>query len=390
MGTPDDQGTATGQPAKRPQAGPEGGLWQGLRGRVNWGQTPTADPFDRRAPGAMVHTTSCLILGPVSSGKTALLYSLARCAEVHSHSYQGRYDVDITGGNEAFDNYRGKGVETIFRNGLVVSATQRNQFSAPEFRIEVHPSGSDHRPGRVTTFSSFDASGGLLEFRTDQPEAPATDATDPGSTMSDQGKQDDEQDQERLGIKAHKALLAQLAQAESVVFCIPLGRQMEHSEREFLARRIYELRERPRLHRLVVCFTMYEKLGQGQGRNAYRHLAHRGMARDLMAAALGGRDHGIAKALRSFQRTGRGVWCVPVSTYGFIPSNGGINFDPNNDSLLVRAPPARSTGTTPETPYSLDDAWELWRPFCTLDPFVFIATDDSAGTLIHRLEELEA
>jgi hypothetical protein len=338
----------------------------------------------------MAHTASCLILGPVSSGKTALLHSLARCAEVNSHSYQGRYDVDITGGNAAFDEYRGKRLETVFGNGLVVAATTRGRFLAPEFRFEVHPSGGAPEPGRVTTFSSFDASGGLLEFRTDQPEAPATDMADPESAMSDRGKEDDEQEQERLGIKAHKVLLAQLAQAESVVFCIPLGRLLKHSERNSLADRIFELRERPGLRRLVVCFTMYEKLGQGQGRNAYRHLAHRGVARDLMAAALGGRDHGIAKALRSFQRTGRGVWCVPVSTYGFIPGNGGINFDPHNDSLLVRPPPPKSSGITPETPYSAEDAWYLWRPFCTLDPFVFIATGDQAGTLIHRLDELES
>jgi len=332
-------------------------------------------------------TAGCVVLGPVSSGKTALFCSLDRCAEAHSHSYQDRYEVDITGGNPAFDKFRGRGLETLFATGLVVPATQPHELDNPELRMEVRRKDAPPGRGPAMTFGSFDASGGLLEYRTDADSLRSTDATGAASAA-------DQAADERAGKVAHYTLLEHLLGAESVLFCVPLGQGTKVGERHDIAQRIYELSERPNLRRLVVCFTMYEKLGRSYGRRAFRELARRDTARALMAETLGGRDHGIGKALKLFEQTpGKSVWCIPISTYGFVAGNGGINYDPANQSLLVRCARVEQvagggTRTIVEPYYSRETAWEYWRPFCTLDPFVFIATGDREGTLIHSLEEL--
>lgn len=394
MDTPEIQGVsadaASGPQAARPAAWAWAGWWEGIRDRFRprarpgfWPRLGAAGGLFRRPAIRPAETAArCVVVGPVSSGKTALLYSLARCAEANSHSYHDRFEVHITGGNADFETYyRGRNVrDRFFREGLALQATQLTDWYSPEFRLEVHGRGDRAGPERVVTFTSFDGSGGLLLGRMDR--FAAVDASDASRPLADTAAPD--------AGKAlpEDALKAALTEAESVILCIPLAQEITIEQQDALARRIYELRGSPGLRHLVICFTMYEKLGKGLGRSAYRHLATRAAARRYLTEALGQRHQGVAKALRAFRRRwGKSVWCIPVSTYGFIPGNGGINYDPDAASVLTRSP-ATDDDPTLLLPYRRNDAWALWHPFCTLDPFIFIATGDWRGTLVHNLKEL--
>jgi hypothetical protein len=98
---------------------------------------------------------------------------------------------------------------------------------------------------------------------------------------------------------------------------------------------------------------------------------------------------------------GRKVWCAPVSTYGFVPGNGGANLAwirqiregrTTDDRILRTRPSPRHNPPSvpePERPYDYYVALkDYWRPFLTLDPFIFIATGERRGTLIHSYDAL--
>ena len=301
--------------------------------------------------------------------------------EADSHSYQDRLEVNLIHGNRDFDRFRGASLARYFQEGLVVEATQIDSIARPRLTLAVHPKdGARLARGRdrEVAFTAFDGSGGLLLGRMDG-EADLL-------SLQDLRQLDQKR---RLEADALAELNAALAESESAILCIPLAQSITQEQTEAIAQRIHELRKRTQLQRLVVCFTMYEKLGRDMGRAAYRNLANRGAARRAMAAALGGSRNGILKALRLFDRhRRRGVWCVPVSTYGFVPGNGGINYDPQARTLLPRTPRGERVAPTVAAPYAFQDAWSHWQPFCTIDPFVFIATGDREGTLIHTLDEL--
>jgi len=324
----------------------------------------------------------CTVIGPVGSGKTALLSSLVRCDEADSYSYQDRQRVGITYGNADFDGFRGERLRERFRSRAFLDATPLNAFSRPQFSLEVAGKHANRPfpPASETSFTAFDGSGGLLLGRIDEKGEMRWDDLDRGRTS---------EEKRLLAAEALSALNAMLAKSESVILCIPLGRSIPAQEAAPLTQRIYELRRRRALRRVIVCFTMYEKLGVGMGRQAYRELANPEAARRYMSMAL--RAHnGILKALRSLHHKRKEVWCVPVSAYGFIPENGGINYDPNARHLLTRTPIGDKEAMTLEAPYEFQEAWDHWHPFCTLDPFIFIASGakDRAGTLILSLQEL--
>jgi len=139
---------------------------------------------------------------------------------------------------------------------------------------------------------------------------------------------------------------------------------------------------------------MYEKVGAHLGRNAYRELTSPDYAREAMQRALRASKR-ILLALREFRTSQRGrrVWCVPVSSFGFVPRNGGVNLDQRmqpdgRQTSLLRTRFHADGKVDFQRPYSERQVRDdLWQPFATLDPFIFIATGFKGhkGTLIHEL-----
>jgi hypothetical protein len=300
-----------------------------------------------------------------------------------SHSYAGRYNVTISEKNEDFKEYDKRLGETIFFKGLTFEATKTDEVFRLEFtllasepvrRIGIKDAGAEAR------FHAFDGTGGLLGFSM----SPANDA------QTDLPAEDQVSSFEREIIaQSLTALRQDLATCESVILCLPIDGRVPEKEINDLNERIFELRKRRNIRRLLVCFTMYEKRGLGVGRDAYRRMSTRSQARRLMSVALSGTMERIRLALHAFHRkAGKAVWCVPVSAYGFVPGSGGPNCNPADAMLLLTREPRPKQERSDAAPYEATRGRYHWRPFLTLDPFVFIATGDRKGTLIHRFDEL--
>lgn len=317
----------------------------------------------------------CVIIGPIASGKSALLVSLERCTVVEGYSYRDRFKPAY------YD--KGKDLEALereldnsFAAGLAIEAT-RDVIRAPSFKLTAtarRKVGSIRNGQMLTThFSSLDGGGGLL--------LEDIDAEDEGKyPQSFWDKRD--------------RLVASLQRCSTILLCLPFdirGFGKQKAKRR-LGQYVYEFADRrqyPGLKRFVVCFTKYELHGLGLGRGAYRALATRRAARDTMATHLREVIPWILPPLEFLhQNLDQGVWLTPVSTFGFVPHNGAPNVSPIDGLLLTRAADQHSR-PTPDRPFDYDEAYEdFWHPFLTLDPFIFVTTGVADGTLIHSLNEV--
>lgn len=305
-------------------------------------------------------TRGCVIIGPSASGKTLLLMSLGRCEGARSHSYARQYTVTIGNRNQDFKTIQ-DWLPRYFPGGLTLDASKLEDCFLPELTLHVTERGGLRRR-QDTRFRTFDGAGGLL--------VGGDYADDPGYR------------------KCRARLEAALTECDKVLLCLPIGKRIPPQQEAALQEFIHDFIHHRRIRELVVCFTMYERLGVDMGRDAFRRLATRRMAAEQMARALNDQLRPLDNALRQFDgRRGRRVWCVPVSTYGFIPQHGGVNLARFGDNELLRTLPEANPHGIP-SPYSGDQAFHYWRPFLTLDPFVFIATGNRNGTLIHAYSEL--
>lgn len=321
---------------------------------------------------------SCVIIGPIGSGKSALIYSLRRCAQARSYSYHQRYEATVVPENADFKIFEMR-LDDFFLYGLQIEATEM-KFTRPEFILTVF----DQKTKRNlhTRFETFDGGGGLLlEHKEEVLKSAQTEEFQKGYD------------------EARTALEEELDKASAFIICLPIrttetDSQLTRRHLDALADYIFRFAKEGvyEARRIVVCFTKYELLGESWGRHAFRRLASRSAAREHMRRAL--RDlRGVYHQLQGFDRApNRSVWCVPVSTYGFIAGHGGSNY--NRRSLSLRTQPHRpGEPSSEDTPYRESVARDhLWHPFLTLDPFIFIALDEDKAppqhTLIHRLGEL--
>ena len=337
------------------------GLWQRWRGRQD------AEPEPR--------ASKCVIMGPSASGKTLLLMSLAHCADVHSHSYAERYTATVGDKNADFLKLE-SWLDRAFERGLNLDASDIGTCFRPEFTLKVNSKPGARWYVNDTRFSTYDGAGGLLE--------------------------DDLVAENEAAQDCRKKLDAALEDCDTVLICLPIMRLVGDKQERALKERLHQFMQRRRIRQLVVCFTMYEMLALQPdlqlGRRAYREMATRTAARRHMAAALlSNRLSALNNVLAQFQERDRTrqIWCAPVSTYGFVPRNGGANLAQvgrRKDYILRTWPAPRDAQPPvpdPERPYEYNTARkEFWHPFLTLDPFVFIATGERRDTLIHSYDEL--
>ncbi len=318
----------------------------------------------------------CTVIGPTRSGKTALMLSLRRCVDARSHSYGARYVTTIGHTNEEYDRLQ-QWLDTYFPRGLRLDASDLGTCFVPEFTLRVR---QRHRRGDAgllhsrhkTRFRTFDGAGELLEK--------AKVAADPRFR------------------ECRERLNQELADCDTVLLCLPIGLRINRDQESELKNLLEGFIDSRQVRSLVVCFTMYETLGIEYGRLAYRELANRLAARRAIREALEHRLLGLDNHLEQFHLASgkRGVWCAPVSAYGFIARNGGANVAVfGKTEHCLRTTPADKDGkaapTGAHSPYEHDVALtDWWRPFLTIDPFVFITTGDRRGTLIHAYDEIFA
>lgn len=361
LGSPD---TADPPPTPPPGDAPRRpGLLARALGRLRKGEPA-------RAPAA----SRCVIMGPSASGKTLLLMSLDRCVDAQGHSYAGRFTATIGDKNQDFNTLDGW-LDRYLPRGLSLDASDLGTCFQPAFTLHIIDDTGRRKRLYDTRFETFDGAGGLM--------------------VEDLANTD-----ERFQ-RCRERLEAALTACDAVLICLPIAQRVQVTQEKALKEYLHRFMDQRGVRHLVVCFTMYETLGAGLGRQAWRTLATRSFAREQMAAALRGHLAAIDNVLRQFHLRDRArkVWCVPVSTYGFVPGNGGANLAVIRreaggrvvDDLVLRTRPAAGAGLDLERPYD-DGAVRqyYWQPFLTLDPFVFIATGfkDHRGTLIHDYEEL--
>lgn len=328
---------------------------------------------DSRAPAA----SRCVIMGPSASGKTLLLMSLDRCVDAQGHSYAGRYTATIGDKNRDFNTLEGW-LDRYLPRGLLLDASDLGTCFQPAFTLRITDESGRRKRLHDTRFETFDGAGGLM----------VEDLANTDTRFQ----------------RCREMLETALAGCDAVLICLPILQRVQMTQEKALKEYLHRFMDHRGVRHLVVCFTMYEKLGAGLGRHAWHTLANRGFARAQMAAALRGHLAAIDNVLKQFQvrEDSRKVWCVPVSTYGFVPGNGGANLAVIrreaggriiDDQVLRTRPRAPGSGTMPdlERPYEEEAVRQYyWQPFLTLDPFIFIATGftDRRGTLIHGYDEL--
>jgi len=333
----------------------------------------------RRARNAAESTPSrCVVIGPTGSGKTLMLVSLDPSVDKEVHSYAERLKVTLYGNNADFEALEQRR-EQHFTTGLTLPGGRFGECFRPEFTLVI--ANYKTKKQIETRFRTFDGPGGLIikeEF-----ERP---------------------DVTPAALACREMLLRALTECETVMLCLPIDKSVTLREQRALKSLIHEFRKNPQIRYLVVCLTMYEKLGLDLGRHAFRLLANRSAAKERMRHALQGNLSAVNNVLEQFHMTDakRNAWCVPVSTYGFIPNNGGANVERLINRLQsgqeeeverLRVWPTQSARTHPDhensPPYDEKSArTHLWRPFLTLDPFIFIATGNRRGTLIHNYDEI--
>lgn len=361
-------GTSTREtqpPPGAPRTAKPAGLFARLRAR-------------RERNAAASAPSRCVIIGPTGSGKTLMLLSLDPSVDKEVHSYAERLKVTLYGNNADFEELEQRR-EQHFTTGLTLPGGRFGECFLPEFTLVI--TARKTKKQTDTRFQTFDGPGGLIVAE----EFERKDATPEA-------------------IACRQKLLRALTECETVMLCLPIDKSVTLREQRALKSLIHEFRQNPQIRRLVVCLTMYEKLGLDLGRHAFRLLANRSAAKQRMRHALQGNLSAVNNVLEQFHMTDakRKAWCVPVSTYGFIPNNGGANVERLVNRLntgkeeeveRLRVWPTQSARTHPdhENSPTYDEKTartHLWRPFLTLDPFIFIATGSRQGTLIHSYDEI--
>ncbi|MEM6671068.1 MAG: hypothetical protein AAF661_17835 [Pseudomonadota bacterium] len=378
--------------------------------------------FARAKKHAAPASPRCVLIGPVGAGKSTLIASLRHQAD-GAHSYVDRFGVEIAaaesplnelgrraepaaadanspeaapkspenperaaGASEDFQRYE-RIMDKSIRNGLDFEATFTDRVFELSFRLTLRAMTRSglFRPDRVYSevFKTIDAAGGLLL------DDPLESSGDPAAQAA----------RSRIG--------EELLDAENVLLCLPtsgfstnpnraqgeVGAVISPAHQRGLVDLLRGLREHPsaKTRRLVVVLTKFEAAVSSFGRQAYRVAASRAHARDVCSASLHDYWDWLTPSLVAFEETpGRDVFVQPVSTFGFIPYSGGPNLDPRTELLRTRTPPKDSEPRTTKTPYTFEAVHSYyWRPFLTLDPFIFIATGEPGYLTFPLSEALE-
>jgi hypothetical protein len=293
----------------------------------------------------MAEKCTICVIGPLSSGKSALLQTFVDCVEQGGHGYSERHNVRIQ--SIAKDEFAGKGgVSRMFGGQSGDYHDYRNNFFnkpvATEdtieffFRISIDAGSNNSVLTRIVDSAGEDA-------------VPVSYGTS-------------ERQQIKTSIDKLKTELSQADAAIIVVELVDLGSATFQGPLKSLISELVAESDNPK--RIVVAFTQFERLFVNTGRDAFQIACQPAVTRNVILEAL---DQSTWKGdLRSFSKLpGRSVYFTVVSSFGFAKGSGIPNFDPHWTGDLAM----ELLGKPKNIP-------TYWRPFLTADPFVCAATGE--------------
>lgn len=359
-----------------------------------------------------------VVIGEQRSGKSFLIRSLRQCSD--TKSYSNWQDVQVFVDPPRSRNTQARAettamsqqrasketMDAVARGGWMES-TQTGTLLDIElgWNVRVHRD-MDARKGRIAAGSTFDLTCHVLDLA--------------GELLFGGGDADMHW-AERDHDLHYKRVAQHLQDAETIVLCIPIGAPtvgIEQYEQVFSAIRNGDWqRQDPdvtgttpkrskKLDQLIVVFTMYDHLieltqetsdDRFDASRDFRLATNRDWARVAMQSLLGidghGEDEFMAKIGEQLDRASAHVnelVVFPTSSFGFVPGTGQANFSmryrddgvvDEDAQLMTRRHPTSDDNEGkahlpyPEAYYSEHEIQKnLWRPFLTLDPFIYIGT----------------
>lgn len=365
-----------------------------------------------------------VLLGPPGSGKTSLLKALRHPADT-AHSYAGRFSIEALDA-AARGAERAEGPEEVAEAAELgpkgLGRRLLGRFGAPKAPpLTPAPRTPERRYAADVRRGPDDASGEYARQLHDEDVATGFDCAptlapltpipltlvvreqlgDRGrlapaaeysiTAVDTAGALFAETAEERSGAARERfeieqaALAERLARADGVVICLPADAPELHpSRRRAMQTGLAHLRtlwasaaaaDPTRRFRAVVALTKFERLLAPYGRRGFVTANDRAQAGALSEAALRERWGWLTPRLRELAEPEHTLLRVqPVSTFGFIPGDGGANVDPESGLLRTR-PHAEGASADLRAPYTFEAVFgHYWRPFLTLDPFVQAAT----------------
>lgn len=313
-----------------------------------------------------------IMIGPSTAGKTSLLVSLKACQYQKCYSFLN-YDIYVSENEDNDDkdetfNYLNEQKDALLEGRLLGTRelkTLNLKFSVQKknwIKFGLWLKLKKHLPfffsKKIKDIMIMDAAGG--HFFGEQ-----------------KAKKAELEDHQLLWDKTIK-------DARNIIYCLPLpttviDQNLLKSNRfqKLQAKLLYKSKK---IKNIFICITKIEKVFQEYGNNAF----NQAMTREVMLTKLAeGFNKGYRtllphpEFLKQFNHTVE-VFIYPVSAFGFIPENGGVNLNCEQDTLL--------TAYNKET-YTLGEVEKYWAPFMTLDPLIHAVTGKK-GKYVFSLEEL--
>lgn len=307
--------------------------------------------------------TSILLLGPPSSGKTALLaalhYAVLQKQMEEAEGYKCRISNETSEYKKIFQSFR----RTAITGRFTPDSTKVFTLHGLTLRITHPPTGVARLMG---------SKGKEEECRIEVPDYPG------GATSGE------EQQGVPLHEGARREIVSRLPNVTGLVLCLPEdGRAGMESRRfvEDIHRLIDDLPSNSRLKFVAFALTKMDahrqSRGRGRapaelftsGRNAWR-LVCEGSSSERLEDRLAA--HGVGDAFVTNLR-GRSQETIQfaagrTSIFGFSRSLECFNYDPDFGGLLIRHTDDENGS---EQLYSPSRVEKEWRPFQVLDPFLF-------------------
>lgn len=332
--------------------------------------------------------TYVALLGPVGSGKTALIPSLQKSA---SHTHGLRHDIDITVAEDtqAFQTEAGTGTQPGRADQirkLKLADASRYAFRGDQFeqpstldQVNQYPMRLRCRRGGVEIsrkVSVLDSGGGLM-------------------LPSDRAKRERERNASNQGglveqrIKALQDLL--IKDVRGIVFCIDITwentQAWEDAFRELLDNivRNFEVAPGQPRRRIALTFTKTDQLFMLDGMKAARNALTRQRLMERLQATFRSATRDILaewRKLEGEQASRIEIRCFPTSVFGYIRDNGCVNYSLSKDTWLVGDDSLRDAlgqDAGEEAGDSTSLAARFWRPMLTIDPFIYAAFGDDRG-----------
>ena len=351
--------------------------------------------------------TYVALLGPVGSGKTALIPSLQKSAN-NTHGLPHSISIKVSEDPQAFATEGGgtsSGRGDQVRKRKLAEASQYafrgDQYVQDATRDNVlqYPMRIGCRRGTATDerrVSIIDAGGGLMLPKDGERRARARNASNQGGIVDQR-------------IKSLTDMLQK--DVAGIIFCIDITaddvEQWADAFKELVEDivRNFEVRPGRPKRRIALTFTKTDQLFMLDGMNAARNALTRATMLTRLQQTFRSATRDILAQWRNLEEEEKSkieIRCFPTSVFGYIDKNGCVNYSYSKNTWLVGDEILREAlgmSALADGDGGDDHAGSLikyWRPMLTIDPFIYAVYGDEvhkelglplASHYMFRLEE---